>query len=171
MSHFYDTEFERLLCRAREIIMKINNIEGALIVKGIDHRNLCVTYHLSLLDRRICAQWVAKLCKLQSENIAVKKDRNGFFKYMLQVIGQGTLAGPFLSIPDQGPLPNFTYSDEQGNHQASEDDEPVIITRWSDDKRTYVAVKAIPNQGAIIYMAVAKDPTQGWEIPQSDSMF
>ncbi|KAJ4443830.1 hypothetical protein ANN_05617 [Periplaneta americana] len=40
------------------------------------------------------------------------------------------------------------------------------MTHWSPDKRTYVAAKALPGAGALIYMAVAKDPSQGWDIPK-----
>lgn len=39
------------------------------------------------------------------------------------------------------------------------------MNRWSPDKRTYVAVKPLPGKGALVYMAVAKDPSLGWELP------
>ena len=38
-----------------------------------------------------------------------------------------------------------------------------FMSRWSVDKRTYVAVKPIPGCGALVFMAVSKDPSLGWE--------
>lgn len=42
-----------------------------------------------------------------------------------------------------------------------------FMSRWSHDRRTYVAAKPLPGKGALIYMAVAKDLTLGWEQPRS----
>lgn len=39
------------------------------------------------------------------------------------------------------------------------------MSRWSADKKIYVAAKPIPGKGALVYMAVAKDPSLGWEQP------
>lgn len=43
--------------------------------------------------------------------------------------------------------------------------EKPYMSKWSADRRTYVAVKPIPGRGALVYMAVAKDPSLGWEYP------
>lgn len=39
------------------------------------------------------------------------------------------------------------------------------MSRWSPDKRTYVAVRPLPGKGALVYMAVSRDPSLGWEYP------
>lgn len=41
--------------------------------------------------------------------------------------------------------------------------EKGFMSRWSKDKKTYVAAKPLPGRGALIYMAVAKDVSLGWE--------
>lgn len=45
--------------------------------------------------------------------------------------------------------------------------EKGYMSRWSPDKRTYVAAKPLPGRGALVYMAVAKDLSLGWEIPKN----
>lgn len=41
-----------------------------------------------------------------------------------------------------------------------------FMSRWSGDKKTYVAAKPLPGKGALVYMAVSKDPSLGWEMPR-----
>lgn len=41
----------------------------------------------------------------------------------------------------------------------------AFMSRWSKDKRTYIAAKPIPGKGALVYMAVSKDPSLGWDHP------
>lgn len=45
--------------------------------------------------------------------------------------------------------------------------EKGFMSRWSSDRRTYVAAKPIPGRGALVYMAVAKDLSLGWEQPKN----
>ncbi|KAF2903732.1 hypothetical protein ILUMI_02440 [Ignelater luminosus] len=40
-----------------------------------------------------------------------------------------------------------------------------FMSRWSADRKTYVAAKPLPGKGALVYMAVSKDPSLGWEQP------
>lgn len=42
------------------------------------------------------------------------------------------------------------------------------MSRWSRDKRTYIAAKPLPGRGVLVYMAVAKDLSLGWELPKSN---
>lgn len=37
---------------------------------------------------------------------------------------------------------------------------------WSPDRRTYVAIQPMPNQGALIYMACNARPDLGWDVPK-----
>lgn len=43
---------------------------------------------------------------------------------------------------------------------------PKFMCRWSADKKTYVAAKPLLGRGALIYMAVSKDPSLGWDRPE-----
>lgn len=39
-----------------------------------------------LADREICKKWISRLCNLESFDPVVKKNRNFFFRYMLNVL-------------------------------------------------------------------------------------
>lgn len=45
-----------------------------------------------------------------------------------------------------------------------------FLCRWSGDRKTYVATKPIPGKGALVYMAVSKEPKLGWDNPQDRTM-
>lgn len=44
-------------------------------------------------------------------------------------------------------------------------DEGQFNSRWSADKKTYVAAKPIPGKGYLVYLAVAQDASLGWDHP------
>ncbi|VEN44050.1 unnamed protein product [Callosobruchus maculatus] len=39
-------------------------------------------------DKEICKKWIHKLCNLKSDDVVVKKNRNAFFKYMLNMLNK-----------------------------------------------------------------------------------
>lgn len=39
-----------------------------------------------ILDKQICRKWIGKLVEINTLDPVVKKNRNGFFKYMLQIL-------------------------------------------------------------------------------------
>lgn len=39
------------------------------------------------------------------------------------------------------------------------------MCKWSNDKKTYIAAKPLPGLGTLVYMAVSKDPSLGWDHP------
>ncbi|KAG8224845.1 hypothetical protein J437_LFUL005448 [Ladona fulva] len=132
MQDSYDIEFNQCLSRAEEIITKMEDKE----------------------NQKICAKWIERLLKLQSNDLEVKRNRNEFFKFLIQTLEEGTSGETFLPTADFGTLP-----------LQDKDEDPIILSHWSDDRRTYTSIKTLPNSGAIIYMAVSSDPEAGWEIP------
>ncbi|XP_067005424.1 uncharacterized protein [Anabrus simplex] len=155
MADSYDEDFQHYLILARSLIKQLHDKE----------------------DRKICAKWISKLCSLRSDDINVKKNRNAFFKYFLHIIRDGVLENPFLEEPPEGSLPNCSrICSEAGLTQRGamqwlqqevlkQNSMPHYMSHWSPDRRTYVAAKPIPGRGALVYMAVTRDPDQGWDIP------
>ncbi|CAG9773845.1 unnamed protein product [Ceutorhynchus assimilis] len=101
-------------------------------------------------DKQICRKWIQKLVNLKSDNPVVKKNRNSFFKYLLWVMEQAIKDSAFKIEGD-------------GKQGATDDDS--FMCKWSSDKRTYMAAKPLPGLGTLVYMAVSKDPTLGWDHP------
>ncbi|XP_018323905.1 uncharacterized protein LOC108736109 [Agrilus planipennis] len=130
----YDEEFNRYLQLSKTLVKQIKTTK----------------------DKEICTKWISKLCTLDSKDPVVKKNRNHFFRYMLNVLKKGVQEGP------EGHLGYPQYDDRAGKGW----EQKTYMSRWSPDKRTYVAAKPMPGRGALIYMAVAKDPSLGWEMPQ-----
>ncbi|KAJ9580204.1 hypothetical protein L9F63_004147 [Diploptera punctata] len=152
MADMYDEEFHRYLSLAKKLVSKLKD------------RN----------DMVICKRWIAKLSSLQSDDLMVKKNRNYFFKYMLHVMHDGVLEGPFQELPTDDKLHGAQEQEKMqclcGGIQPGIEDEcaqeiPNYLMHWSQDGCTYIAAKPLPNCGALIYMAVAKDPTLGWDMP------
>ncbi|KAG5894124.1 hypothetical protein JTB14_004062 [Gonioctena quinquepunctata] len=101
-------------------------------------------------DRDICKKWIQKLCDLRSDDAVVKKNRNSFFKYMLQILHKGA---------------KKDAQDPQYDSAGVRKDHTQFMSKWSADNRTYIAAKPLPGQGALIYMAVSSDPSLGWDHP------
>ncbi|KAJ3645676.1 hypothetical protein Zmor_023317 [Zophobas morio] len=108
-------------------------------------------------DKEICKKWVLKLRSLKATDVTIKKNRNSFFKYFLQVLHKAVQGEDLLGV---SPL------DEKLEDASARD----FMCRWSDDKRTYVAAKPLPGAGTLVYMAVSKDPSLGWE-KQGETIF
>ncbi|CAH1376076.1 uncharacterized protein [Tenebrio molitor] len=101
-------------------------------------------------DKEICKKWILKLRQLKATDVTVKKNRNSFFKYFLQVLHRAVQGEDVLGA---SPL----------DAKAADADSRDFMCRWSPDKRTYVAAKPLPGAGTLVYMAVSKDPSLGWE--------
>ncbi|ENN71243.1 uncharacterized protein LOC125503390 [Dendroctonus ponderosae] len=100
-------------------------------------------------DKQICKKWISKLVKMKSDNPVVKKNRNSFFKYMLSVMEKA--------------IKDSAYTIGTDANQAIEDNH--FMCKWSNDKKTYIAAKPLPGLGTLVYMAVSKDPSLGWDHP------
>ncbi|CAH0564553.1 unnamed protein product [Brassicogethes aeneus] len=103
-------------------------------------------------DKGICRKWLARLCHMKSSDPLVKKNRNEFFMYLLQMMK--------LYLDRQKTLPGEKSEDGGGKGCGCKKD---YMCKWSPDKRTYIAMKPLPGKGALIYMAVAREPELGWE--------
>ncbi|KAJ8946853.1 hypothetical protein NQ318_006763 [Aromia moschata] len=106
-------------------------------------------------DREICKKWIGKLLNLKSDDPVVKKNRNSFFKYMLQILLKGA--------QHDSQTPQYDSGDQK--KKKVDDEEVTFMSKWSVDNRTYIAAKPLPGQGALIYMAVSSDPSLGWDHP------
>nr|CAI5858251.1 unnamed protein product [Callosobruchus analis] len=102
-------------------------------------------------DKEICKKWIQKLCNLKSDDVVVKKNRNAFFKYMLNMLHK--------QAEKDESSPQFDSGDKK------QDDTLLFTSKWSRDNRTYIACKPLPGQGAMVYMAVSSDPSLGWDHP------
>lgn len=129
-SDIYDEEFFNNLQLTKTLITKIR----------------------SRKDKEICRKWIAKLCALKSDDVVVKKNRNAFFKYMLQILHKAAQKDTLTPQYDDG-------------RRKDSGEEVEFMSKWSGDKRTYIAVQPLPGKGAMIYMAVSSDPKMGWEHP------
>lgn len=105
-------------------------------------------------DKEIVRKWITKLCSLKSEDAVVKKNRNAFFKYMLLILHKAALKDSQTPQIDTD-IPKRTGDDDK------------FMSKWSIDKRTYIAAKPLPGKGTLIYMAVSADPSLGWEHPMA----
>ncbi|XP_058826162.1 uncharacterized protein LOC131686059 [Topomyia yanbarensis] len=104
---------------------------------------------LSPNDRQIAAKYISRCCILGNATHSSKSYRNNFFRYFLKVLD--------ASIRNQQ---HYVQVGEPGE-TLTEDQKDVF--RWSNDRRTYVATKIIPNYATLVYMAVCDDPEQGWD--------
>ncbi|XP_026286927.1 uncharacterized protein LOC113212446 [Frankliniella occidentalis] len=132
-------------------------------------------------DRKICKHWIQRIICLTPCSVTVGRNRNIFFQYLLQVIQEAVLEDMLKDSPDH-ILWDFQHLPVQGmrivenpawlereldvpeieeNVAESEPKEPYFA-HWSHDQKTYIAAKALPGKGALIYMAVSKDPSLGW---------
>ncbi|KAL1497692.1 hypothetical protein ABEB36_008610 [Hypothenemus hampei] len=118
-----------------------NNLKFA---KGLINEMCCIG------DKQICKKWIGKLVNLKSDDPVVKKNRNCFFKYMLSVMEK--------AIKDSAYKLNI-----EGGKKASTDNN--FLCKWSNDKRTYLAAKPLPGLGTLVYLAVSKNPSLGWDHP------
>ncbi|XP_075230466.1 uncharacterized protein LOC142329671 [Lycorma delicatula] len=91
---------------------------------------------------------MSRVCKLKSSDLKVKKSRNEFYKYLL------TLMRSCLEHERE-------VESVKGKKKAMS-----FKSSWSPDRRTYVAIQPIPNQGALIYMACNARPDLGWDTPK-----
>ncbi|XP_055540573.1 uncharacterized protein LOC129727120 [Wyeomyia smithii] len=101
-------------------------------------------------DRQICSKYISRCCQLGNTTHSAKSYRNEFFRYFLKVLD--------ATIQNQRHYVQMDDEPEQPGAGELKD-----VYRWSDDRRTYVATKIIPNYATLVYMAVCDDPEQGWD--------
>ncbi|XP_015521152.1 uncharacterized protein [Neodiprion pinetum] len=127
---------------------------------------------------QLATKWLIRVSNIKSADLEVKKNRNAFLSYVVKVLRDGVLRGCLESEPDllcdpDNSLAFLDYPDEFTGKSAEEIlkdtvNQPMIQfhSKWSEDHRTYVAVKPIPGRGALVYMAVSKKPgMQNWDLP------
>lgn len=95
-------------------------------------------------QKRMALKWINKILSLQSDDPQVKKNRNCFLKYFLTVLKNSEVV-------------------------SAEQNSGDVLVQWSPDRRIYVAIKPLPNEGVLVYMAVVDDVTQGWDFPKPDA--
>ncbi|XP_062551542.1 uncharacterized protein LOC134216735 [Armigeres subalbatus] len=103
----------------------------------------------SASDRQICSKYLARCCQLSNATHSAKSYRNKFFRYFLKVLEAAIVNQRHYVQMDDEPEP---MRDEQKE-----------VYRWSNDRKSYVAAKIIPNYAVLVYMAVCDDPQQGWD--------
>ncbi|XP_065088451.1 uncharacterized protein LOC135709931 [Ochlerotatus camptorhynchus] len=101
-------------------------------------------------DRQICSKYIARCCQLSNTTHSARSYRNQFFRYFLKVLDATVLNQQhYVQMDDEPPEPMR--------------DEVKEVYRWSNDRKSYVAAKIIPNYATLVYMAVCDDPEQGWD--------
>ncbi|XP_019881462.1 uncharacterized protein LOC109609263 [Aethina tumida] len=106
------------------------------------------------IDKGICRKWMARLCSMKSSDPVVKKNRNEFFQYLLQMM-------KLYAEREKVNVPKGEETEAAVKDKCS--CRKDYMAKWSPDRRTYIAMKPLPGKGALIYMAVTKDPSLGWE--------
>ncbi|KAK3908242.1 Centrosomal protein of 112 kDa [Frankliniella fusca] len=157
MQFVYEDQFRRYLLIAKSFVGRLKKIQ----------------------DRKICKHWIRRVSSLGPCSITVGRNRNIFFQYLLQVIQEAVLEDMLKDYPDH-ILWNFQHIPIQGLRivedpawldreldvpefqDNAEDCKEPYFAHWSNDQRTYIAAKALPGKGALIYMAVSHDPSLGW---------
>ncbi|XP_039289872.1 uncharacterized protein LOC111051007 [Nilaparvata lugens] len=91
---------------------------------------------------------MARVCKLKSSDIKVKKARNEFYKYLMELMRTA-----------------LKHEKETADETKTKKKQMSYKSTWSPDRRTYVAIQPLPNQGALIYMACNARPDLGWDVP------
>lgn len=61
-------------------------------------------------DKIRLQQWINKL-SVRPSNVIWRKNIIFYLNVMIQMIGEGALAFPFNSMPNEGPLPNLKILD------------------------------------------------------------
>ncbi|XP_014248773.1 uncharacterized protein LOC106666232 [Cimex lectularius] len=152
-----------------------------LYSRYINMSNLLVPY-LSHSDKYLARKWIIFGSKLPRESgTAPGENRFRFAKHLFQVIKDEVYA-TFLEsnvgkslTPDEKnnlweELQNLGQTDDfvvKSLSRLHEKKQGAYMSMWSPDKKTYIAAKPIPGKGALVYLAVAENPDQGWDMPTS----
>ncbi|KAK9888193.1 hypothetical protein WA026_000462 [Henosepilachna vigintioctopunctata] len=115
-------------------------------------------------EKNICKKWITRLMSLKSNEPAVKRNRNHFFRYLLSVMNKGTWN--ISETPEHYGFPQYDEKLSAENEATAQ----RFLCRWSGDRKTYVATKPIPGKGTLVYMAVAKEPKLGWDHPATGTI-
>lgn len=57
-------------------------------------------------DKKLCDQWMTKLCSEKVYGVSRKRNRNSFLAYFLMNLQEQKMTGPFSKPPEDGPLPD-----------------------------------------------------------------
>ncbi|XP_014293643.1 uncharacterized protein [Halyomorpha halys] len=126
----------------------------------------------SINDKMKALFWVRKSIMIKASLAVIKKNRNDFFSFFLNVLRDALFEaalrncrGIYLSqkariklkeeIRFLGTPCEQTYVLDQILQKRG----PSYMARWSKDHRTYVAMQPVIGSGALVYMAVSND---GW---------
>ncbi|KAL0271948.1 UNVERIFIED_CONTAM: hypothetical protein PYX00_005095 [Menopon gallinae] len=131
----YDREYERNLNLARRLIWKIKD----------------------KADRSIALKYVNLLTHLKSDDVTVKRNRNAFFKYFIQVLEDQLNTEARTKIQCTCAIPNEESMSDPLKYLQKEviNTGERVVCNWSKDKRTYISAKILPGRGALLYMAVS----------------
>lgn len=100
------------------------------------------------MDRKICKKYLDKCLSLNKPDIRAKLNRNQFMKELLDVISESRI---------------FEEENASGQIESVEIRVPRQIRQWSDDRRTFLAVKEIPDLGILVYMANSSEDHPTWD--------
>ncbi|XP_074647781.1 centrosomal protein of 112 kDa-like [Tubulanus polymorphus] len=113
-----DNEFEQYLAEMKPHVLRL------------PHKSEC----------QRCALWIKKLCEQCVPGITGRKNRNLYSQLLLHMLKKGTLEGPFVTRPEEGPLATLPaymsiYFDEPGNVKGPEEQLPIIsrVPDWVSD--------------------------------------
>ncbi|XP_038121108.1 uncharacterized protein LOC119770394 [Culex quinquefasciatus] len=104
-------------------------------------------------DRQIASKYIRRCCPKSGVTrfVHYKRNRNEFFRYFLKVLQSAVeTQGHVVQVDDEVPV-------------GADGERTKESCNWSDDRRTYVATKVIPNYATLVYMAVCDDPELGWD--------
>ncbi|KAK2574952.1 hypothetical protein KPH14_008715 [Odynerus spinipes] len=146
------------------------------------NENMKIAKHLlkHLHDKqeiKLATKWLVRVNDIKSPSLEVKRSRNAFLYYLLKVLKETVLkhrveyksSTPYNSdntlglcnssnAPLKIPAKGLSQSTAQGSNIN-------YYSKWSKNHRTYVAVRPLPEQGALIYMAVSIRPgLENWDI-------
>ncbi|KAI4489846.1 PREDICTED: uncharacterized protein LOC106784598 [Polistes canadensis] len=125
---------------------------------------------------QLATKWLVRVNDIKSSSLEVKKDRNAFLCYFLKILREAILKNHsecessrmFNSENRLGLFhsnQNSKISTNGLSQNGTQSSNIKYHSRWSQNHRTYVAVKPLPGRGALIYMAVSKNPgLENWDL-------
>ncbi|KAI4502022.1 hypothetical protein M0802_002704 [Mischocyttarus mexicanus] len=125
---------------------------------------------------QLATKWLIRVNDIKSSSLEVKRDRNAFLCYFLKILRETILKNHwecesnrmFNSENTLGLFHSNQNSKVSMNGLSQNDIQSSNMkyhSKWSQNYRTYVAVKPLPEKGALIYMAVSKKPgLENWDL-------
>ncbi|XP_015180503.1 PREDICTED: uncharacterized protein LOC107068531 [Polistes dominula] len=156
--------------------------DASIIYDKQFHENMKLAKYLlkQLHDKKeieLATKWLIRVNNIKSSSLEVKRDRNAFLCYFLKILKEAIFKNHWQCestsrmFNSENTLGSFHSNENsklsinglsQNNTQSSN---IKYHSRWSQNHRTYVAVKSLPGRGALIYMAVSKKPgLENWDL-------